>query len=217
MHRLRARPYAAALVALALAATTASCTGSDEPEGAPSPAPSSAPAESPATSDEPAPESVQPRVRVTRVSGRLKPKDQEVLADNVGKVVNAYFEDAFTGGEYPRTSFGDAFATFSDGAARQADGDRDLLTNRVLGPQTESVVVRRQTAYLSVLAPYKVAAGVTAKVHLRFVAERDDKPAKRVDVKGRLMLTRKEKSGGWKIFGYDLTQDATTAGEGGAR
>jgi hypothetical protein len=217
MHRLRARPYAAALVALTLAATTASCTGSDEPESAPSPAPSSAPAESPATSDAPAPESVRPRVRVTRVSGTLEPKDQEVLADNVGKVVNAYFEDAFTGGEYPRSSFGDAFATFSDGAARQADGDRDLLTNRVLGPQTESVVVRRQTAYLSVLAPYKVAAGVTAKVHLRFVAERGDKPAQRVDVKGRLMLTRKEKSGGWKIFGYDLTQDATTAGEGGAR
>lgn len=216
MHRFRARPYAAALVALALAATTASCTGSDEPEGAPSPAPSSAPAESPSTSAEPAPEQVAPRTRVTRVSGKLTSKDQDVLADNVGKVVNAYFEDAFTGGEYPRSSFGDAFATFSDGAARQADGDRDLLTNRVLGPTTESVVVRRQTAYLSVLAPYKVAAGVTAQVHLRFVAERGDKPAKRVDVKGRLMLTRKE-SGGWKIFGYDLTQNATKAGEGGAQ
>ena len=214
MHRFRARPYAAALVALTLAATTASCTGSDEPEGAPGPTPSSAPAESPSTSAEPAPQQVAPRIRVTRVSGRLKPKDQDVLTDNVAKVVNAYFEDAFTGGDYPRSSFGDAFATFSAGAARQADGDRDLLTNRLLGPTTESVVVRQQTAYLSVLAPYKVAAGVTAQVHLRFVAERGDKPAKQVDVKGRLMLTRKEKSGGWKIFGYDLTQDTRTAGEG---
>ncbi len=60
---------------------------------------------------------------MTRVSGKLKPKDREVLADNIGKVVIGYFEDAFTGGEYPRSSFGDAFATFSQGAARQADAD----------------------------------------------------------------------------------------------
>lgn len=217
MHRFRARPYAAALVALTLAATTASCTGSDEPESTPEPTPSSsAPADGPSAAEEPAPQSVAPRTRVTRVSGRLKPKDREVLADNVGKVVNAYFEDAFTGGEYPRSSFGDAFATFSDGAARQADRERDLLTNRELGPTTEGIVVRRQTTYLSVLAPYKVAAGVSATVHLRFVADRGDKPAKRVDVKGRLLLTRKEKSGGWKIFGYDLTQNARPAGKGGA-
>jgi hypothetical protein len=213
MHRFRARRYSAALVALALTATTASCSGSEEPESAPGDTPSSAPAASPSTTEEAEATSVAPRVRVTRVSGRLADRDRQVLADNVGKVVNAYFEDAFTGGEWPRSSFGDAFATFSDGAARQADGDRDLLTNRVLGPTTQGVEVRRQTAYLSVLAPYKVAAGVTARVHLRFVADQGDDPAQRVDVKGRLMLTRK-KSGGWKIFGYDLSQDARTAGKG---
>ena len=74
-------------------------------------------------------------------------------------------------------------------------------------------MARRQTAYLSVLAPHRVAAGVTALVHLRFVAERGDRPDKEVTVKGRLMLTRKN-DGGWKIFGYDLTQSATTVGEG---
>ena len=72
--------------------------------------------------------------------------------------------------------------------------------------------MRRRTAYLSVLAPYKVAAGVTARVHLRFLADRGDKPAKRVDVRGRLMLTRKS-SGGWQIFGYDLSKNARTVGE----
>ena len=125
----------------------------------------------------------------------------------------AYFDDAFVGGEYPRESFGDAFDTFSAGAAKQADADRDLLTNRVLGPTTEAVEVKRRTAYLSVLAPYKVAAGVTARVHLQFRADRGDKPAKLVNVKGRLMLTRKA-SGGWQIFGYDLSRHARTVGEG---
>jgi hypothetical protein len=150
---------------------------------------------------------------VTRVSGRLGQQDREVLADNVRKVVIRYFDDAFVGGDYPRSSFANAFDTFSAGAARQADGNRDLLTNRGLGPTTEAVEVSRRTAYLSVLAPYQVAAGVTARVHLRFRAVRGDLPAKLVNVEGRLMLTRKP-SGGWHIFGFDLTRDARTVGEG---
>jgi hypothetical protein len=206
------RRAAAATLCGLLAATTAACT-SPEGETAADPAaptPSSGVSE-PSSTPEAAP-APPARVRVTRVSGTLKDKDREVLADNVEKVVTAYFDDAFLAGEYPRESFGAAFATFSAGAARQADGDRDLLTNRVLGPTTENVQVRRRTAYLSVLAPYKVAAGVTARVHLRFLADRGDKPAKRVDVRGRLMLTRKE-SGAWQIFGYDLSKNARTVGE----
>jgi hypothetical protein len=199
-----------ATVLCAVLALTAACTSSD-PEAEPPAADASSGAADPSTTPEPVP--VTPaKVRVTRVSGKLKEKDRQVLADNVKKVVSAYFDDAFVGGDYPRESFGDAFATFSSGAAQQADGDRDLLTNRVLGPTIETVEVRRRTAYLSVLAPYKVAAGVTARVHLRFVADRGDKPTKRVDVKGRLMLTRNT-SGGWQIFGYDLSKNARTVGE----
>jgi hypothetical protein len=194
-----------------LVIATAACTPSEDEGSEPAtPTPSSRPS-GPSTTPEPDP-APPARVRVTRVSGKLKVKDREVLADNVQKVVTAYFDDAFLGGDYPRESFGDAFATFSAGAARQADGDRDLLTNRVLGATTEAVQVRRRTAYLSVLAPYKVAAGVTARVHLRFLADRGDRPTKRVDVTGRLMLTRK-KSGGWQIFGYDLSKNARTVGE----
>jgi hypothetical protein len=194
-----------------LVIATAACTPSEDEGSEPAtPTPSSRPS-GPSTTPEPDP-APPARVRVTRVSGKLKVKDREVLADNVQKVVTAYFDDAFLGGNYPRESFGDALATFSAGAARQADGDRDLLTNRVLGSTTESVRVRRRTAYLSVLAPYKVAAGVTARVHLRFLADRGERPTKRVDVTGRLMLTRK-KSGGWQIFGYDLSKNARTVGE----
>lgn len=213
-RRVSVRRSTAALLCVLLVATTAACSGGDPaPETAPSAAtpPAEDPAEETATPEAlPAPPA---RVRVTRVSGTLKEKDREVLADNIGKVVTAYFDDAFLGGEYPRDSFGDAFATFSAGAARRADGDRDLLTNRALGPTTQGIEVRRRTAYLSVLAPYKVAAGVTANVQLRFAADQGDRPAELVNVKGRLLLTRK-KSGGWQIFGYDLTQSSRAVGEG---
>ena len=207
------RLVSATLAGAVLLAAAAACTSSDDPAPRPDAgAGASSTTPEPGTAPEAAP-APPARVRVTRVSGKLKEKDREVLADNVAKVVTAYFDDAYLGGEYPRESFGDAFATFTSGAAREADADRDLLTNRVLGPTTEAVEVERRTAYLSVLAPYDVAAGVTARVHLRFRAERGDRLAKRVDVKGRLMLTRAE-SGGWKIFGYDLIKNVRTAGGG---
>lgn len=195
-----------------LVVTAGACTSDED-----APAPQAEPSVSPSPSEgsdvtldaEPAPF----RVRVTRVAGRMKPEDREVLADNVGKVVSAYFDDAFLDGDYPRDDFHGAFTTFSAQAAKQAWRDRDLLSNSDLGPSTESVLARRRTAYLSVLAPHKVAAGVTARVDLRFLADRGDAPDKVVTVKGRLMLTRKQ-DGGWKIFGYDLSQSATTVGEG---
>jgi hypothetical protein len=207
----RARRAAASLLCALLVTSASACTSDD---AAPAPdveeSVSASPTASTATVEaKPAPV----KVRVTRVAGHLRPKGPDVLADKVGSVVSAYFAEAFLGGDYPRSDFDDAFATFSSGAAAQARRDRDLLTNRELGPTTESVVARRQTAYLSVLAPYKVAAGVTARVNLRFVADRGDEPAKEVTVKGRLMLTRKQ-DGGWKIFGYDLSQSATTVEEG---
>jgi hypothetical protein len=191
-----------------LVLAAAGCSGADEPSAEESPTPS---AESTATL-EPAP--VPARVRVTRVSGRMKQRDQEVLADNVGKVVTRYFDDAFLGGDHPRDSFEDAFATFTRGAAGRASRQQGLLTNRRLAPTTEAVVPRRQTAYLSVLAPHRIAAGVTAKVHLRYLAQRaEDRPDVAVTVKGRLVLTRKG-SGGWVIFGYDLTRSTEILGEG---
>lgn len=199
-----------AALSLLLAVTVSACTGDPAPEGKdPTPSPESASKGAPTTLE---PKPVAAKVRVTRVSGRLRPKAQEVLADNIRKVVTGYFDDAFLGGDYPRSDFGDAFKTFTRGAATQAGRHRDLLTNRVLGPSTDEVIPKRQTAYLSVLAPHKIAAGVTARVHLDFLAERGDEPDKRVQVKGRLMLTRK-KSGGWQIFGFDLSRSVRTVGK----
>jgi hypothetical protein len=206
------RRATAALIGGLLAVTASACTGGED-----APAPTVEESASPSPTAEPsATVEAQPapvKVRVTRVAGRMRPKDQEVLADKVGAVVSAYFDDAFLGGDYPRSDFDNAFSTFSAGAAARARRDSALLTNSELGPTTESVVARRQTAYLSVLAPHKVAAGVTARVDLRFLADRGDDPGKEVTVKGRLMLTRND-DGGWKIFGYDLTQSTTTVEEG---
>ena len=200
----RGVPAVATLVAAAL---VGGCSGDSEPAAKPSP--SSSPT---ASATLPAPESVPLKVVVTRVSGKLPEKSKPALEANVGKAISAYVDGAFLAGDYPRSDFGDAFGAFTSGAAGDARRDADLLTNRELGPSTESVRATRRTAYLSVLAPYKVAAGVTAKVDLVFVVDRGDETAQRVRLAGRLLLTR-NKSNGWSIFGYDLHRSETPRGD----
>jgi hypothetical protein len=155
------------------------------------------------------------RIRVTRVAGKLKQSDRTALEHNVGKVVSGYFNAAYLGGDYPRSDFGKAFRAFSKGAAQRARHDKDLLSNAALGSTTQSVTAKKATAYLSVLAPNKVAAGVDARITLVYVADRGDKPAQQVQVTGRLMLTRK-KSGGWQIFGYHVARSASAPTDGGS-
>ena len=151
-------------------------------------------------------------VKVTRVSGKLSPRARGDLEDNVRRTVSEYVDTAFLGGTYPRNDFSDSFGAFTAGAQQQARRDVDLLTNKELGPTTESVTPKVQAAYLSVLAPYKVAAGVTARLRLRFVADQGSQGEKQVTVQGRLLMTRK-KSGGWAIFGYDLSRSVQTVGK----
>jgi hypothetical protein len=196
----------ALLLGVTLLTTAVGCT--DE---ASTPAPS-APDRVDATPSEPPPaESVPLKVLVTRVLGKLPASSRPALEANVGRAVSAYVDAAFLSGDYPRSDFGRSFSSFTAGATRSARHDQDLLTNRELGTTTESVRATRRTAYLSVLAPYKVAAGVTARVDLVFVVDRGDRPAQRVRLAGRLLLTRNGDTGRWSIFGYDLHRSTTPA------
>jgi hypothetical protein len=199
------------LTSAALLTAAAGCTDEDPPSADRSAARSSAPSSSAATTptSTPVPDSVPLKVVVTRVSGKLPPASRPALEANVGRTVSAYVDAAFLGGDYPRSDFSGSFAAFTPGAANDARRDQGLLTNAAFGPSTESVRATRRTAYLSVLAPYKVAAGVTAKVDLVFVVDRGDRPAQRVRLAGRLLLTRGADDGQWAVFGYDLHRSVT--------
>ncbi len=200
------RRVAAVLLTLAALTAGAGCTGSPAPQAATSPTPTPTP---PSATPTPAvPASVPMKVVVTRVSGRLPQAARPALEGNVGAALSAYVDGAFLGGTYPRSDFSTAFRSFTPGAARDARGDQALLTNRTFGPTTRSVRAVRRAAYLSVLAPYKVAAGVTAKVDLVFLVDRGDRPAERVALGGRLLLTRNADNG-WSVFGYDLHRSDT--------
>jgi hypothetical protein len=150
-------------------------------------------------------------VQVTRVHGTLSEKSTSSVEGNVRRTISSYVAGAFVGGSYPRSDFKAALASFTPGVRARAARDVALLTNATYGASTESVRTTHGTAYLSVLSPYKVAAGITANVDLVFRVERKDQPAEQVRLKGRLLLTR-NKTNGWSIFGYDLARSDTPVG-----
>lgn len=202
------RRVTAAVLVGVLTVSAAGCTADEGPAAEVTPPPAS-PGETATLEPRPAPA----RVRVTRVAGRMRPQGREVLAAKVGRVVSAYFDDAYLGGDQPRTSFDDGFATFTRDAAASARRQQRLTTNAALGPTAEAVIARRQRAFLSVLAPKGVATGVTARVDLVYLVQRAERSDRLVTVRGRLLLTRAA-SGAWRIFGYDLSRGERAAGEG---
>jgi hypothetical protein len=189
------------LAGLLLMASATACTGDTGREEPREPA---AGASSPSSTPV-GPPSAPMRVQVTHVAGRLGPARRAALAAAVRRTLSAYVDAAFLAGDYPRSSFAGSFTSFTRGAARQARGDLALLTNQSLGPTTRSVRATRRTAYLSVLSPRQHVAGVTAAVDLVFRVERGAARAQRVEVRGRLLLTR-DRSGAWRIFGYDVAR-----------
>ena len=200
-----ARATRAAVVALVLSVAVAGCTG-DKPVAHRSASPSPA-----SSSSAPAPASVPLTVQVTHVHGTLSKKSAASVEGNVRKTIAAYVAGAFLGGDYPRSDFRAAFTSFTPGVRARAARDAALLTNATYGASTESVRATHGTAYLSVLSPFKVAAGITANVDLVFRVERKDQPAEQVRLNGRLLLTR-NKTNGWSIFGYDLARSDTPVG-----
>ncbi|NUR06630.1 MAG: hypothetical protein HOQ22_12055 [Nocardioidaceae bacterium] len=201
----RRRPaplVAAAAVALALLVGVAGCTGDQEtPAAKPSPSPSSSTAT-------PEPRSAPLKVVVTRVHGRLPAKARAPLEGNVRATLSQYLDAAFLRDDYPQTRFDAAFNRFTTHMRARARRDARMLTNAGYGRTTESVRAIRRTAYLSVLAPYKVAAGVTARVDLVFRVERSGQPDETVRLHGRLLLSRNSRND-WSIFGYDLVRSDT--------
>jgi hypothetical protein len=199
------------LLAGLLLVPLAGCTGEVD-----KPAPTSAPTPAVSTGAAPTltPRAAPMAVRVTRVAGRLPAKSRASLERNVGRTLRSYVQAAYVDGA--GSDYAHAFDTFSKDAARSARHDRRFLTGAALGEDaadgSATVVPVRQKAWLSVLAPNRVAAGVTARVLLDLLVD-GDREDRLVRVEGRLLLTRK-KGGGWQIFGYDVSHHTTREGSG---
>lgn len=147
---------------------------------------------------------VPTRTRIHRVYGRLPDARRKVVRRQVGEAVDRWWEAAYLGGTYPRSSFPSAFPGFTRGAEERARADKALLTNQTGGHRIDAVEARHRAVTLDILATGKQARSVTAHFTLRFDT-RGDKTGT-TTVRGRLFLVRQR--GAWRIFGYDVAKGA---------
>ena len=190
------RRRAGLVLALVLALTGTACTSSSSPSAAP---------ERLSRNDARATfasHPVETRTKIHRVHGRLPDQRRKAVRRQVGVVVDRWWDAAFLGGTYPRSSFPSAFPGFTDGAERRARSDKALLTNRTRGPHIDSVSATRRSVSIDILATGKRARTVTAHFVLKFDSSGDK--AGSTTVRGRLFLTHER--GAWRIFGYDVAK-----------
>jgi hypothetical protein len=191
------RRCAGLALAVVLALTGTACTSGSDPSASP---------ERLSRNDAQASLAAHPPMPTTakihRVHGRLPDARRKAVRLQVGKVVDRWWDAAYLGGTYPRSSFPSAFPGFTAGAEKRARSDKALLTNQTRGPHIDSVSATRKVVSLDILATGKQARTVTAHVVLRFDSSGDK--AATTTVRGRLFLIRKR--GAWRIFGYDVAK-----------
>jgi hypothetical protein len=204
------RPTRHALTAAALLATlvwvVAGCSSSS------SSTPAASPPSSSSTTDAGAPPTLRTTVVLGKVAGNLHQPNRRVFAKyskhvqkNVGKAVDAWFDGAFVGVDYPRRDFPDAFSSFTSAARRDARRQQQLMTNWKWRHDIDGVTTTKRKVVVDVLAPHGHPAGATARVDLQF--KTSGHVRKKVTVTGRLFLSR-DPHGTWRIFGYDVSKGA---------
>ena len=120
----------------------------------------------------------------------------------VTDVVDPWFDAAFLG-DFPRTDWSAAFASFTRDAAADAESrDLDLLTNAAISSQIDKATAIRRRVRLTVFADGGHPRGATAHFVLEFKTSGDLEESLRL--RGDLYLSKVK--GEWKIFGYDVDQ-----------
>jgi hypothetical protein len=197
----RALAEAGVLLVLALAVTLAACSGdSDDPSADPGESdPGSS--ETAGTTVAPAPP-VETEATMGKVTGQLPPEKRSKVRQQVAHAVDAWFDAAYVGGDYPRDDFADAWPGFTTGAQAEARGDKALMSNQDIGADIAGVEATARQVTVDVLAVKGKPSGATARFVLKFRTDGDVR--RKVEVRGRLFLT--PESDGWHIFGYDVTK-----------
>lgn len=191
-------PWVRTSVLVALVVSLSACTASSTPAESRAAAVSYDAPDRVAGAADPVPT----QTRIHRVHGRLPDARRKDVRRDVGRVVDRWWEASYLGGAYPRTSFPDAFPGFTRGATRVARSDKALLTNRTGGARITSVIPRKRSIALDILAVAGRARSVTAHFVLRFETTGDKTGT--TTVRGRLFLTRHH--GPWRVFGYDVAK-----------
>jgi hypothetical protein len=195
------RAVRAAVAAVCLALSLSACSGdSSDPSAEPGDDTTGA---SEATD---APPPVETAATLGKVTGKLPKGKRGKARRQVARAVDAWFDAAYVGGDYPRNDFAASWPGFTTGAKVDAKADKALMSNQDIGAQIDGVEATIRKVTVDVLAVRGKAYGATARFVLKFRTDGDVQ--RKVEVRGRLFLS--PGADGWRIFGYDVTKGRWT-------
>lgn len=145
--------------------------------------------------------------------GQLPPQRHRQVARRVASVVDGWWDAAFVDADYPRRRYQGSFPGFTRTAAAQAWRQRDLMTSVRIGDRIEALVPLRRRVAVDVLSTRQVPRGATARVRMDFRTAGEVE--RRVRLQGRLVLSYLR--GGWRVFGFDVTQSPLVPQDAGTR
>jgi hypothetical protein len=149
-----------------------------------------------------APSPLETTATLGKITGKLPKGKRSKVRRQVARAVDAWFDAAYVGGDYPRNDFAASWPGFTTGAKARAKADKADLSNQDIGPQVDAVEAVTRKVAVDVLAVKGHPAGATARFVLRFRTQGEVQ--RKVEVRGRLFLTPGHD--GWRIFGYDVTK-----------
>lgn len=190
------RPLAVLVAVLVTSVAFIGGCSDDEPEP---PAASEPDGSSDAASPTETARPITTKTTVGRVIGKLGSRQKAKLKEDVSALVDEFFDNAYLG-EFPRSSFGKAYASFTEGARADAERDADLLSNTDIADRIDVATGTRRRVALDVLAVKGKPQGVTARFTLDFRTAGELERTERV--KGYLLLA--DEGAGWRVFGYDV-------------
>ena len=190
---LRARSALVGAAALVLLAGAAGCDSGDDIEGGGK----DAPASEQATETPP----VATLVTLQHVGNRLDDEHRARVKAKVTEALDPFFDGAYLG-DFPRSDYAEAFTTFTEGAAADAQRDLDIMTSSAIADRIDSATATKRRVTVDVFAAQGHPKGATAHFFLDFDTSGGLEASMRV--RGDLYLTKVK--GQWKVFGYDVDE-----------
>lgn len=139
---------------------------------------------------------------VGRIVGHLPGTRRRAVRQEVTAVIDRWWEAAYLDDAGTTTDVSAAFPGFTRGARTRATFDRELMTHSDIDAASITPLMRK--VRLDLLAVGKRVRSVTARFDLRTRVQANSGRSGRLQVRGRLFLTRG--SAGWQIFGYDVSK-----------
>lgn len=146
-------------------------------------------------------QAVETDATLGKVRGDLDDAQAADALAAVTEVVDGWIDGGYAG-DYPRSTFDEAFGAFTEDARELALAQPAVMSNAEVGGELEGAEVTQRSVSVDLLGVRGKPAGATA--HVVLTVELAGGVDRSDQITGRLLLTPGKD--GWRVFGFDVSR-----------